>query len=510
MTPSLDLFRLIKSLTPTEKSYFKKFSSFTKSQSGKNVYLLLFDAIAAQNEYDESKLKKKFQGQPFIRQLPVVKNYLHSRILDSLALYHSEMNPRVTVRNTLNKAEILRKKGLYDQAMKLLRKMKLFAKENEMHLPLMDAAIHIEQGLALEKYDMKWFENVNKEIFDNLSLFRNDAALHELNFKIAVYYHKYQSTRNPAFLRKAKEVINSKYLSDVSQAKTFFGRNRFFESHAFYALAKGDMKSVYENTKKVVSNYETSPGMVDRNFLSYISALNNFINVCGELRKNEEGLKMLGKLVARPDLVNAVSIQARVFYTYNYLFLFLNNNSGNFSEAAVRIAGIANELKMFEEEMNDSEKAMMYVNMAITYFGLNDLKECIRLLNKIRNDLNMENHPEMDCFVRLFYLIAHYQSRNTDLMPYLIQSNYRFFSKKKDFYRLEAVFLELLKTKIAKAKTEDQKIEAFKEMKSKFIPLVNHPQEKSYFKYFDFISWIDSKINNQMYSETLLKKYSKS
>lgn len=507
MTPSLDLFRLIKSLSPTEKAYFKKFSSFTKSQKGKNVYLLLFDAIAAQDEYDEAKLKKKFQHLQFIKQLPVVKNYLHSRILDALALYHSEMNPRVMVRNTLNKAEILKKKGLYDQSMKLLKKMKVFAKENEMHLPLMDAAIHIELGLALEKYDMTWFENVNKEIYENLDLFKNDAALHDVSFRIAVYYHKYQSTRNPSFLKQVKEIISSKYLSDVSQAKTFFGRNRFYEAHAFYALAKGDLKGVYENTKKIVLNYENTSGMLERNFTSYVSALNNFINVCGEMRKNKEGLIALGKLVEHPQLVNAVSIQSKVFYVYNYLFLFLTNNMGNFSDSAIRIKGISDELKMFEEEMNDSEKSMLYVNIAIAYFGLGDLKESIRMLNKIRNSFDLENHPEMDCFVRLFYLVVHYESHNNDLIPYLIQSNYRFLSKKSSMYELEVVFLDTLKSKISRSKTEEQKIAAFKEMKKKFIPLMNHPQEKSFFKYFDFISWIDSKIQNKTYQEILQSKY---
>ena len=503
MTPSHDLFKLIKSLTPTEKAYFRKFSLFTKYKVRENVYLRLFEAIDKQNEYNEEKLKKKFKNETFMKQLPVVKNYLYSRILDALELYHGEMNQRVSIRNTLNKAEILRKKGLYDQSLKVIKKAKVFAKENEMHLPLLDIYIHIELGLAIEKYDLNWVQNVNKEINNNLALFKNDAIMHDLNFKIAIYYHKYLSTRNPVFLRQAKEIINNKHLSDISEAKTFFGRNRFYESHAFYALAKGDSKAVYFNAKKIISNFESTAGMIERNFVSYAGALNNYINICAELRKNEEGLIALGKLMEHPSFLNSLSIRSKVFGIYNYLFLFLNNNVGNFDESKKRIAGIMTELKLFEEEMNDMEKAVLYVNMAITFFGLGDLKTCVRWLNQARNDLDMQHQPEMDCFIRIFYLVAQYESHNTDLIPYLVRSDARFFSKKQNAYELETVFLDFLKNKITKAKTDAQRIEFFRELKKKFTPLVNHPQERAYFKYFDFIKWIDGVIEGQPYGNMI-------
>ena len=498
MTPSNDLFRLIKSLSSTEKAYFKKFSHFTKYKSRENIYLNLFVAINKQKEYNEEKLKQKFKSEPFMKQLPVAKNYLYGRILDSLELYHSEMNQRVIVRNTLNKAEILRKKGLYDQALKVVRKTKEIAKENEMHISLLDMSVHIELGLALEKYDMELVQIVNKEIADNLSLLKNDAILHDLNFKIAVYYHKYLSSRNPVFLKQAKQVIKSKYLSDSSYAKTFFGKNRFYESHAFYALATGDTKNVYNLTKKMVANFDSAAGMVERNFLSYISVLNNFINVCAEIKKYDEGILCLEKLISKPNLINAQSIRSRIFYVYNYLFLFLNNSSGFFDNSGKRLAGIIEEMKEFENEMNDSEKAMLYVNMSASYFGLKDIKSCIRWLNKVRNDLDMQNHPELDCFVRVFYLVAHFESHNNELIPHLVKSGDRFFSKKEKKYEIEILFIDFFKYKILKVKNPNETIEKFKTLRKKFIPLSEHPQERSYFKYFDFLKWIDDKIKGEV------------
>ena len=56
-TPSHDLFLLISSMSKTEKRYFKKFSELHGKED--NQYLLLFDAIAKQKEFDEDALKKR-------------------------------------------------------------------------------------------------------------------------------------------------------------------------------------------------------------------------------------------------------------------------------------------------------------------------------------------------------------------------------------------------------------------------------------------------------------------
>jgi hypothetical protein len=63
MKPSTELFKLIKSLTKSEKRFFKLSSSL---QAGDKNYLKLFDFIEASNEYDESALKDTFHNETFI------------------------------------------------------------------------------------------------------------------------------------------------------------------------------------------------------------------------------------------------------------------------------------------------------------------------------------------------------------------------------------------------------------------------------------------------------------
>ena len=57
MKPSAELFDLVKSLSKSEKRFFKLSSSL---QTGEKNYLQIFDAIEKQPNYDEAALKKQF------------------------------------------------------------------------------------------------------------------------------------------------------------------------------------------------------------------------------------------------------------------------------------------------------------------------------------------------------------------------------------------------------------------------------------------------------------------
>lgn len=80
-----DLFILIKSLSKTEKAYFKKYASI-HSNKGQQQYLSLFDLLNDMTVYDEAILKKKI-AHLGITQLPVYKNYLYKIILRSQVQY---------------------------------------------------------------------------------------------------------------------------------------------------------------------------------------------------------------------------------------------------------------------------------------------------------------------------------------------------------------------------------------------------------------------------------------
>src|SRR3978361_1090455 len=102
MKPSNDLYDLITSLSPNEKGYFKK--QCQKSGTTSRKYIKLFDAIAAQKEYDEKALKKKLNDAVLIRNLSSEKNYLYHLILEAVIGGNFSQDPVLEMEMVLSKA----------------------------------------------------------------------------------------------------------------------------------------------------------------------------------------------------------------------------------------------------------------------------------------------------------------------------------------------------------------------------------------------------------------------
>ena len=110
MKTSTELFELIKSLTKTEKRYFKLSASGFKKED--NNYLKLFNALDKQSEYDEKKIVAQFPEEKFIKELRVTKKYLYKLITRSLISYHEESSVNSKLKYYLRCAEVLFEKGL--------------------------------------------------------------------------------------------------------------------------------------------------------------------------------------------------------------------------------------------------------------------------------------------------------------------------------------------------------------------------------------------------------------
>ena len=106
------LFQLIKSLNKSEKRYFNLYAS-RHTLGEKNNYVILFDAIDKQNEYDEASILKQFKKEAFINKFSITKARLYDVILDSLTAFHSASSIDAQLKRDLHCAEILYKKTLY-------------------------------------------------------------------------------------------------------------------------------------------------------------------------------------------------------------------------------------------------------------------------------------------------------------------------------------------------------------------------------------------------------------
>ena len=114
-----DAFRLVQSLSKSEKRFFRLFSSAT---GGEKNYLKLFDVLDKMKTFDDDLLKKKLQGESFLKNLSFEKNYLVKILLRALRVFHSESDATNTLYARMADIHILSEKGLTDMSREATRK----------------------------------------------------------------------------------------------------------------------------------------------------------------------------------------------------------------------------------------------------------------------------------------------------------------------------------------------------------------------------------------------------
>ncbi|MCH5598466.1 hypothetical protein [Niabella ginsengisoli] len=111
------------------------------SESLKSIKL--FDALDKMNEYDEAALLKKVPSVSK-QQLSNTKALLYRQILSSLRVLKDEKNTDLHLHEMLDNARILYNKGLYHQTLKVLERIKEYARAHHQ-------LTYLQQALFLKR-----------------------------------------------------------------------------------------------------------------------------------------------------------------------------------------------------------------------------------------------------------------------------------------------------------------------------------------------------------------------
>ena len=109
--------------------------------------------------------------------------------------------------------------------------------------------------------------------------------------------------------------------------------------------------------------------------------------------------------------------------------------------------------------------------------------------------------PSMEANIKMLYIIAHYEKGNYDLLPSLVKSTYHEFASKGMLYKFESVLLGFFAKKIP-GKIESAK--AFVKLKEEIRSIAR--EEKMPFEQFDYLSWVESKIQNRPFAGIVMAK----
>lgn len=500
-----DLAKLISSLTKSEKRYFKMFSAM---QGGEKGYLKIFEAIEKLGECDDEAIRKMFVGEEFLKRLPAVKGYLYTQILKSLRILHSGETVDSQLKELIEEVAVLYEKRLYRQCIRLLDKAEELAAKNELILQQIEINIWKEK-IAVETVspdilEKKLFASVEKETY-LIGLQKNNLAFRNLHNQILLLNKKIKEARTEEELAQFSDIISHPMLQTAHNALSFDARHYFYQAHLIYNHAKGDNEKCLEIAEELLKLLEEFPDKIREKPKMYISALHNVLLSMLQLHNYDHFPEILHKL--KEFEVKSLNTEVNRFVSASLFEMAMYLDTGKFTESTALREPIIEGMKKYADKINPIEEITLLYNLFYSYFGTAEYQKALGIINQLLNEYQKELRYDVQSAARILNLILHYELKNSMLMEYNTVSTYRFLYKSKRLYKLEIIILNFIKRKMHGIYTQKDEVEAFIELRKEFQKIAEHPFEKKAFEYFDYISWLDSKIEKLSFEEVVQRKF---
>ena len=505
-TPSDSLFRLICSMSKSEKRHFKLYAG--RHSVEENNYLKLFDAIEKQKSYDEGSILKKFSKETFVNRFPITKKRLYETVLRSLDAFHSQSSIDAQLKRELHFAEILYKKSLYSQCAKILASARHTAMKHEKHSSL--AEIHHWQKKLIEKdnYLGQNDESIAAMLHEDVLIADRMKDFNEywnIKSRLFLLLNKQGKVRNQRELNNFKKIIDNTLLKNEGKAQSHEARYLFNHIYSAYHFGTGDYKSSYRFLKRNVELIETHPAAFKEEPNIYFSVLTNLIYVSTSLKRYDEVFVLMKKLKAVPETLDTSrneDLEIKLFSSALSIEITLYNTLSEFEKSIALVPAIEKGLDRFGERINRLRKAYFFFNIAVAYFGAERYSLALRWTNRLFSEPNIDENQDIYCFARILNLIIHIELENDDVIPYILTSTSRYLKTRNRVYKFESVFLEFIEHLIRLNKKEDGDA-IYKKLLLNLKKLASDPYEKTVFEYFDFIAWCKSKIEHTSFREMI-------
>ena len=487
MKPSKELFDLIKSMSGSEKRYFKLNVSH---QKGNKNYLVLFDTIENQKVFDEQELRKILKDKNVSRNLTITKNYLYKLIIKILTQFRNESSIDLKLNLILSKSKLMYEKGLFPQFFKTVKAGKDAALRYERFTILLNF-IELEKILikkdeigkknmdliyVYESKILEWIKLTShyKRIITNLFLIMRINGIvrnKDTDLKISEYCSGFDADEQIKNIpvRTRQSILLAKYLECRL-------RGEFKESIKY---CRSRFKLVINNPDvfrdDLLDPRLDSLGLLITSALKFnnIAEAKSVFNKLKKLTGNNEDIDIT---LTDFDIKLSEYIESE------------NKNNGN-----LLIPAIENYLRIHKGKVLINTENYFRFNIAKFYFMTENYLSALDRINEFLKSKHTKLTPEYESYSRILNIMIHYELGNYSLLKYLIPTTRKFLTNKKKYFKYESEILRSVK-KLVSLKEETTVNKCFNELFKKLLLLKKDKYERNAFVYFDPERWVEKKI----------------
>ncbi len=504
-TPSDKLHRLVRSLTPAEKRYFRIFMRGT--QGGDTKYTQLFEALAAAEQFDEEKWRKKIYKSQDVgsKKYSELKAYLYELVLKCLQNYDESHTTHQRLNQLLQSVASLFKRGHYADCRELLAKARKLALQHESFAHQIEI-VRWEKQLAYTRMDIdflhKNLERLQDEEARAMEQLRNASHYRRAFFQAYSTIKRDPLQRGPDRVARLRQLVEQEAFADPDAAVSHTARVLYYRTLSLYYHTALEQEKFYETGKTLIALQESQPQFLRENLSDYIAALSNQILACGLLRKYEEVRECLRKIGGLQAITE--DDRRKIHRQYFSGFFALCTYSGEFEEAQREMARCLLEAERFDPR--EYETGSFYLQFVPISIGCGDYNTALDHLNHWLAQRRTVGREDLQSLARILSLILHFELGNFLLLDSQLRTATRFLKRKNRLHELERRFMHGIFEAIKLPDVRSQR-EVFAKVKNDLQPKAQEPETRALLQTFDLLAWLDGKARGQSFATVVREKY---
>ncbi len=502
------LFVLIKSMTKSEKRYFRLFADW-HGRKRSSKYLALFDALDAQDVYDEEAMRHSLGSALETQHLAELKLYLYNSILKALYLFNLEDSVESRVSMLTRQGEILRRKKLHNQAEQLFAKATRLAMQNDQPYFAFDIYAQRYLQLVLEQNNPDFAEKFER-FFDELHHYNainsNILDYWHLNARMYVAMNKVGQPRSEEDLAHYAAIMNHELMRNPDLALSPIAKRNYYLNHATYNRSINRPAKALEYYREILAMQMGSKRTSNRLSSGIATNLYNICLTCIDAR-DPDAFARYHRMLLQECEQDPASASYRLRINALSLVPNISISSGDFAAASEGIAQLEEAIRRYKGRMAIGFEVYTHFMGFVTQFGLEHYDRAIDYLNRILDNRRAEaEQKSMYYAARLLLVVTHYELQNFDLLDYLLKSTYKFLSSRGSVFKFELLVTGFFRSILADSDTQRLQKELIK-LREALRELHQDHFERPVFEGFDYEAWVTSKLENRSFADVLRQQF---
>ncbi len=319
-------------------------------------------------------------------------------------------------------------------------------------------------------------------------------------------YYQHGIPRHSETIREIKKLGANPLLKNSKHAISFEALHTFYHFQNIYYTMHQDYRKANSFGVKKLELFSEHPEKIKSYTNLYLGDLNDALISAMMLEDYNQMEIYVEKLHALEKIITSERGKAILFF-YSYHELNFYTQTGQFQKAVKRIETLEEQFPLYENKITPAKRAVLYTLFAVSFFGNGNYKKSIFYLNKIRNENMGGVRTDIESFAHLLYLLAHFEKgSDKEFLKSLVRSVYHFLLKRNRLYKFEESIINFIRKKLSKVHSNKELFQAFTSLKTELEKILKDPFERGGIQDFDFISWLESKIENKPFGEIVRRK----